>query len=104
VVYLQMLMVGFVRTCAAIAAACSNLSLLMRALSGRWNPPNCEWAGTYSLLEPIRSYAKLQEQLHHDLRAQHPEWIDSDGNGPMCDWYDRRLAELIWTVHVGTRV
>jgi len=29
------------------------------------------------------------------LRAEHPEWIDSNGNSPMCDAYDRRLAELI---------
>jgi hypothetical protein len=43
----------------------------------------------------IRSYAELQEQLHHDLRAQHPEWIDANGNSPMLDWYDQRLAELI---------
>jgi haloacid dehalogenase-like hydrolase len=35
----------------------------------------------------IRSYAELQEQLHHDLRAQHPEWVDSDGNSPVLDWY-----------------
>jgi hypothetical protein len=45
--------------------------------------------------QPIRSYADLQEQLHHDLRVQHPEWIDSNGNSPMCDEYDRRFAELI---------
>jgi len=43
----------------------------------------------------IRSYAELQEQLHRDLLTQHPEWIDSDGNCPRCDEYDRRLAELI---------
>ena len=43
----------------------------------------------------IRSYAELQEQLHHDLRAQHPEWVDSDGNSPVLDWYDRRLAKMI---------
>jgi hypothetical protein len=43
----------------------------------------------------IRSYAELQEQLHHDLRAQHPEWVDSDGNSPVLDWYDRRLAKVI---------
>jgi len=43
----------------------------------------------------IRSYAELQEQLHSDLLTQHPEWIDSDGNCPRCDEYDRRLAELI---------
>ena len=45
--------------------------------------------------QQIRSYAELQEQLHRDLVAQHPEWIDSNGNNPMLEWYDRRLAELI---------
>ena len=43
----------------------------------------------------IRTYADLQEQLHRDLLAQHPEWIDANGNCPTCDSYDRRLAELI---------
>jgi len=43
----------------------------------------------------IRSYAELQEQLRNDLRAQHPEWIDANGNSPMVDWYEQRLAELI---------
>jgi hypothetical protein len=43
----------------------------------------------------IRSYGELQEQLHRDLLAQHPEWIDSEGNSPKCDEYDRRFAELI---------
>jgi hypothetical protein len=43
----------------------------------------------------IRSYAELQEQLHRDLLAQDPEWIDSEGNCPTCDEYDRRFAELI---------
>jgi hypothetical protein len=36
----------------------------------------------------IRSYAELQKQLHPDLRPQPPEWIDSNGNSPMCDAYD----------------
>jgi hypothetical protein len=45
--------------------------------------------------QQIRSYAELQKQLHRDLLTQHPEWIDSDGNCPRCDEYDRRLAELI---------
>lgn len=43
----------------------------------------------------IRSYAELQEQLHRDLLAQNPEWIDSEGNCPKCDEYDRRFAQLI---------
>jgi hypothetical protein len=36
-----------------------------------------------------------RKKLHDDLLAQHPEWIDPDGNCPTCDDYDRRFAELI---------
>ena len=43
----------------------------------------------------LRTYVELQEQLHRDLMAQHPEWIDAEGNCPTCESYDRRLAELI---------
>jgi hypothetical protein len=51
----------------------------------------------------VRTYAELQEQLHRDLLAQHPEWVDADGNSPMCDSYDRRLAELIASIESATR-
>ena len=43
----------------------------------------------------VRTYRELQRQLHKDLLAQHPEWIDADGNCSTCDDYDRRLAQLI---------
>jgi hypothetical protein len=42
-----------------------------------------------------RTYGELQRQLHKDLLAQHPEWMDADGNCPTCDDYERRLAQLI---------
>ena len=51
----------------------------------------------------VRTYAELQEQLHRDLLAQHPEWIDADGNCPTCDSYDRRLAKLIYSFQLATR-
>ena len=51
----------------------------------------------------IRTYADLQEQLHRDLMAQHPEWIEANGDCPMCDSYDRRLAELISAFQSATR-
>jgi len=51
----------------------------------------------------IRTYADLQEQLRRDLMAQHPEWIDDNGDCPTCDSYDRRLAELITAFESGTR-
>jgi hypothetical protein len=44
---------------------------------------------------PIRTYRDLQQQIHDDLRAQHPEWIESNGESPICDGYERRLAQLI---------
>ena len=50
----------------------------------------------------IGSYAELQEQLHRDLLAQHPEWIQPDGNCPKCDDYDRRLAKLISFFRTGS--
>ena len=50
-----------------------------------------------------RTYAELQEQLHRDLIAQHPEWIDADGNCPTCESYDRRLAQLIASFQSGNR-
>lgn len=43
----------------------------------------------------VRTYPELQRQLHKDLLAQHPEWIETDGNCPTCDDYERRLAQLI---------
>ncbi len=45
--------------------------------------------------EDIRTYAELQHQVHQALRAQHPEWIEPNGNCPTCDSYNVRLAELL---------
>jgi hypothetical protein len=30
-----------------------------------------------------------------DLQLQHPEWIQPDGQCPMCDLYEARLVELL---------
>ena len=43
----------------------------------------------------IHSYADLQRQIHNDLRIQHPEWIEPNGNCPTCESYESRLAELL---------
>jgi hypothetical protein len=45
--------------------------------------------------EEIRTYADLQQQLHNALREQNPQWIEPDGDSPMCRSYERRLAELL---------
>jgi hypothetical protein len=43
----------------------------------------------------IHSYAELRQQIHDDLRIQHPEWVEPDGKSPMCDSYEARLMELL---------
>jgi hypothetical protein len=45
--------------------------------------------------EQIHSYPELQQQIHEDLRIQHPEWVRPNGDCPTCDSYEQRLAELI---------
>jgi hypothetical protein len=43
----------------------------------------------------IHSYSELQRQIHDDLIAQHPEWVEPNGDCPTCDSYMSRLAELL---------
>jgi hypothetical protein len=45
--------------------------------------------------EQIHSYPELQQQIHEDLRIQHPDWVERNGECPTCESYERRLAELI---------
>ena len=43
----------------------------------------------------IQTYAELRQQIHDDLRAQHPDWIQPDGESPMCDSYEARLMQVL---------
>ncbi|HTL79211.1 MAG TPA: hypothetical protein VL136_07365 [Candidatus Babeliales bacterium] len=43
----------------------------------------------------IHTYAELRQQIHDDLRAQHPDWIQPDGESPMCDSYEARLMQVL---------
>src|SRR6516162_2758389 len=47
------------------------------------------------LLTKSHTYAELRQQIHDDLRLQHPEWIQPDGESPICDSYEARLMELL---------
>jgi hypothetical protein len=40
----------------------------------------------------IQTYAELRQQIHHDLRIQHPEWVEPNGESFMC------LMELLDTL------
>ena len=46
----------------------------------------------------IHTRTELQQQIHDDLRIQHPEWIASNGESPMCDSYDACLTEMLDTL------
>jgi hypothetical protein len=41
------------------------------------------------------SIAELRQQIHHDLRVQHPERVEPSGESAMCDSYEARLTELL---------
>lgn len=43
----------------------------------------------------VRTFAELLQQIRNDLRIQHPEWIQPNGDSPMCDSYEARLMELL---------
>ena len=45
--------------------------------------------------DKICSYAQLRELIRVSLRVQHPEWIEPNGDSPICDFYDARLAEIL---------
>jgi hypothetical protein len=40
----------------------------------------------------VHTYAELRQQIHDDLRIQHPEWVESNGESSMC------LMELLDTL------
>ena len=46
------------------------------------------------MAQKIHTYTDLLQKIHDDLRIQHPEWIQPDGESPMCDSYEARLEEL----------
>jgi hypothetical protein len=43
----------------------------------------------------IHTYVELRQQIHDDLRVQHPEWVQPNGKSPMCDSYEARLVKLL---------
>jgi hypothetical protein len=45
--------------------------------------------------DQMNCYSELQQQIHEDLRIQHPEWVEPNGSCPTCDSYESRLAELL---------
>jgi len=46
----------------------------------------------------IHTYTDLRRQIHDDLRIQHPEWVEPNGESPISDSYEVRLMELLDTL------
>ena len=46
----------------------------------------------------IHTYTELQQQIHDDLRIQHPEWVKPNGESPMCDSYETCLTQMLDTL------
>ena len=45
--------------------------------------------------DQIHSYTELRNHVRAALRRLHPEWIESNGKSPLCDFYEARLTELL---------
>ena len=47
------------------------------------------------MVHQVHTYADLRRQIHEDLRVQHPDWIQPNGESPLCDSYEARLVEML---------
>jgi hypothetical protein len=46
----------------------------------------------------IHTYSELLQRIHNDLRIQHPEWVEPNGESPICDSYESLLIEQLKTL------
>src|SRR6266576_2373215 len=51
-----------------------------------------------AMSHPIHTYTDVQQQIHDDLRIQHPEWVKPNGESPMCDSYETCLTKMLDTL------
>jgi hypothetical protein len=57
--------------------------------------PRSEVRPKQDMSHQIHTYSELRQKIHDDLRLQNPEWVQPNGESPICDSYDARLMELI---------
>jgi hypothetical protein len=66
---------------------------------GKLNKPSRAMPGSFAkqmaVSHQAHTYNELRQQIHDDLRVQHPEWVQPDGKSPMCDSYEARLVKLL---------
>jgi hypothetical protein len=44
--------------------------------------------------EQLETKSYANRKIHDDLQIHHPEWVQLNGESPMCDSYEARLVEL----------
>jgi hypothetical protein len=52
-----------------------------------------------AIAHQVHTYTELRQQIDDDLRIQNPEWVQPNGESPMCDSYEARLMVLLDTFH-----
>jgi len=55
------------------------------------------------MVHQIHTYADLRKQLDDDLRIQHPEWVQPNGESPLCDSYEARLMKTLQSLNQSKR-
>ena len=68
---------------------------LRRWLESHLQPDGAARERVVLIMQATASFTKLQRDIHDALRAQHPEWVQPDGDCPTCDSYETRFAELL---------
>ena len=43
----------------------------------------------------VQGFVPLQREIHEALRKEHPEWVEPNGDCPMCEIYEARLVKLL---------
>ena len=55
------------------------------------------------MVHVAHTFAELRKQIHKDLRIQHPEWIQPNGESPLCDSYEARLMKTLQSLNQSDR-
>jgi hypothetical protein len=48
-----------------------------------------------AMADKISSFAELRALIRTSLRVQNPQWVEPNGESPICDEYEARLANLL---------
>src|SRR5215469_18817076 len=81
----------YARTRAALERACAPGRQLRQKRRTEMNTPGQSIVTS----SHIHTWSQLLQQVHNDLRIQHPEWVEPDGESPICDRYEARLVEQL---------